>query len=293
MKKKIIISILAIVMIVACLGSLVACNTTEKLVGFDTELAAAFAKELNLEIQFVEIDWDVKETMLNSKQIDLVWNGFTYTEDRDNGYYDEERQKQIGGLDFSNYYMENKQVAIVKKSNASQYTNNESFAGKKGCAEATSAGQEVVVDILGCQCDELGKQLDVFTAVKSGTNDFGVIDLTMASEYILSENAAYKDTLAIVQVEGVEVEHYAVGCREGSNLKEVMNYTLAKLFENGTALNIAKKYNLTGNLCNGFASFTEGINDYKLPTDGDFARIKDRGTIIVGYTIFKPMNYME
>lgn len=290
MKKKILISVLAVIMIAACVSCFAGCNTTEKLVGFDTELAEALAKELNLNIKFVEIDWDVKETMLQANSLDLVWNGFTYTEDRDNGYYDTDRQAQIGGLDFSNYYMENKQVAVVSKSKESQYTNNASFAGKAGCAEATSAGQDVVENILGCQCSQLTRQLDVFTGVFAGTYDFGVIDLTMASEYILSPNAAYKDSLAVVQLENVEIEYYAVACREGSNMKGVLNYALAKLFANGTAATLAEKYNLSGNLYNGFTS-VDTVN-YTLPTDGDFAQIKNKGTIVVGYTIFKPMNYM-
>lgn len=291
MKKKILISVLAIVMAIACVGCFVACNQkTEKLIGFDTELAEALAQEIGVGIKFVEIDWDAKETMLEARSLDLVWNGFTYTEERDNGYFDNERNAQIGGLDFSNYYMENKQVAVVAKAKASQYIGNASFAGKKGCAEATSAGQTVIEETLGGTCAQLGKQLDVFTAVTSGTNDYGVIDLTMASEYILGENAAYKDTLAVIELEGVEVEYYAVACREGSNMKGVLNYALAKLYKSGKAQELAKKYNLSGNLFNGFE--TVDVDNYTLPTEGDYAQIKKNGTIVVGYTIFAPMNYI-
>ena len=292
--KKILISVIAVIMIIGCIGSFAACDnaaSSEKLIGFDTELAEALAQELGLKIKFVEIDWDSKEAMLEAGTLDLVWNGFTYTEARDNGYIDPDRDnKQIGGLDFSEFYMENKQVAVVKKANASEYTSNASFAGKKGCAEATSAGEEVVKNTLGAECAQLQKQLDVFTGVTSGTYDFGVIDLTMASEYILSENAAYKDTLAVKNIEGVEVEYYAVACREGSNMKGVLDYALAKLFNNKTAENLAKKYNLSGNLYNGFINVD--VDNYQLPTDGDYAKIKSNGTLVVGYTIFAPMNYM-
>ena len=288
--KKILITLLVIVIAVSCVIGMTACKKEEKLIGFDTELAEALAKELDLDIKFVEIDWDAKETMLEAKTLDLVWNGFTYTEARDNGYYDDERKAQIGGLDFSNFYMENKQVAVVAKSKVSQYTGNASFAGKSGCAEATSAGQTVIEETLGGTCAQLGKQLDVFTAVSAGTNDYGVIDLTMASEYILAADAAYKDKLAVVELEGVEVEYYAVACREGSNMKGVLNYALAKLFKSGKAQELAKKYNLSGNLFNGFENVD--VDNYTLPTDGDFAQIKKNGTIVVGYTIFAPMNYI-
>ena len=234
-------------------------DENDKLIGFDTELAEAVAKELGLKVKFVEIDWDAKEAMLDAGSLDVVWNGFTYTEARDNGYFDTDRNMQIGGLDFTEMYMENKQVAVVKKSEVASYTSNASFAGKKGCAEATSAGQDVVTKTLNCTCGELGKQLDVFTGVTSGTYDFGVIDLTMASEYIASANGAYKDSLAIVNLSNVEVEYYAVATKEGSNVRDALNYALKKLFANGTAATIAAKYNLDANLYNGFTG------NYTLP----------------------------
>lgn len=281
---KVICMLLIVALAVGVCSAFAGCNQ-KKLIGFDTELAEAVAKELGVKIKFVEIDWDSKEAMLDAGSIDVVWNGFTYTTERDNGYFDDERNKQIGGLDFTEMYMENKQVAVVKKSEASKYIGNAAFAGKKGCAEATSAGESVIKDVLNCECAQLGKQLDVFTAVSAGTNDFGVIDLTMASEYILSSEAAYKDTLAVVQLEGVDVEYYAIGTKEGSNVRDALNYALKKLFDNGTAKSLAEKYSLGGNLYNGFTG------TYTLPTDGAFAALKKNGTIVVGYTIFAPMNY--
>ncbi|MBP5404902.1 MAG: transporter substrate-binding domain-containing protein [Clostridia bacterium] len=287
MKKSIIAIILVLAVIVSCVAVFAGCSN-KKLVGFDTELAEAVASELGLKVKFVEIDWDSKETMLESGAIDVVWNGFTYTEARDNGYIDPDRDnKQIGGLDFTEFYMENKQVAVVKKANAAFYASNASFAGKKGCAEASSAGQSVIEDVLGVECSQLGKQLDVFTAVTAGTYDFGVIDLTMASEYISSAKGAYKDSLAIVSLEDVEVEYYAVAVKEKSNLRDALNYALKKCFDNGTAKNLAEKYSLDSNLYNGFTK------DYTLPTDGATAAIQKKGKITIGYTIFAPMNYFE
>ena len=50
--------------------------------GFDTELATAVCEKLGLEPDFVEINWDTKETELAAKSIDCIWNGLTLTEDR-------------------------------------------------------------------------------------------------------------------------------------------------------------------------------------------------------------------
>lgn len=287
--KRFFKALIATSLVVVMLFSMTACNKKE-LKGFDIDLAREVAKVLDVEVEFKEIDWDMKEMELTTNLIDVVWNGFTYTEDRDNGYYDEDRKQQIGGLDFTKFYMENKQVAVVKKDNASAYTSNASFAGKKGCAEASSAGEKTITDILKLESDQLGKQLDVFVGVKAGTYDFGVVDSSMASEYIISEKGAYHDSLAVVDVEGVEKEYYAVAFREGSNLTNVFNKVLKDLFADGTVEKVAKEYALDGVIYNGFADFDDSAFAY--PTDGDYKAVKDAGKIVIGYTIFAPMAFM-
>ena len=46
--------------------------------GFDTELATAVCEKLGVEPEFVEINWDTKETELAAKSIDCIWNGLTF-----------------------------------------------------------------------------------------------------------------------------------------------------------------------------------------------------------------------
>ncbi len=77
-------------------------DTNNSLIGFDVDLAKAACQELGISISFVEIEWDQKFTALNSKNIDAIWNGFTYDSDR------------AQRVTFSSFYMKNKQVAVVK-----------------------------------------------------------------------------------------------------------------------------------------------------------------------------------
>ncbi len=290
MKKFLALAGAVTVMAAGCLN-LAACNEKE-LIGFDIDLAREVAAELDLKVEFKEIDWDVKETELSAKSIDVVWNGFTYTQDRDNGYFDEERNAQIGGLDFSKFYMKNKQVAVVQKGKEGNFGNNAAFKNMQGCAEATSAGETVIRETLGCSTmAQIGKQLDVFIAVKAGTFDFGVVDLTMASEYILTQSGAYSDSLAVIELEEVEDEFYAIAFREGSDLASVFDYTLAKLFKSGKAQEIAEKYSLGSALYNGFENVdTEGFQ-FPDGKDSDYAYVKKNGKLIIGYTVFAPMAY--
>ena len=48
-------------------------------IGFDADMAKAFAESLGVTAEFVEIDWDNKILELDSKTIDCVWNGMTLT----------------------------------------------------------------------------------------------------------------------------------------------------------------------------------------------------------------------
>lgn len=109
-----------------------------KLTGFDVELARAVAAWLNaqegteIELEFTEIDWNAKETLLKNGTIDLIWNGLTITEER-------EAQMCI-----SVPYLYNKQVAVVLKEDAAKYATKESMKNAIMTAETGSAGEAVI-----------------------------------------------------------------------------------------------------------------------------------------------------
>ena len=70
-------------------------------IGFDADMATAFAESLGVAVEFVEIEWDNKVLELNSKNIDCVWNGMTLT--------DEVKY----AMTCSNAYCNNAQVVVV------------------------------------------------------------------------------------------------------------------------------------------------------------------------------------
>ena len=72
------------------------------LTGFETDFAKAVCAKLGIEVEFVEIDWNAKETELASKNIDCIWNGMTITKER------------AANMAISVPYMQNKQVVVVK-----------------------------------------------------------------------------------------------------------------------------------------------------------------------------------
>jgi len=117
-----------------------------ELVGFDIDLAKAVVAYLNatynvsIEVEFTVIEWNDKEALLENGTIDLVWNGMTITKERSEN------------MAMSVPYLANKQVPIVKKSEASKYgATLEEFANNtKQCifiVEKGSAGEELIAPV--------------------------------------------------------------------------------------------------------------------------------------------------
>lgn len=117
----------------------IAYEENDALTGFDIELArktVAYLNteyELNLQVEFLLIEWSTKEAKLADGTIDLVWNGMTITEERE------------AEMCVSVPYLYNKQVAVILKSDATKYSTKESMSDAIMTAESGSAGETVIV----------------------------------------------------------------------------------------------------------------------------------------------------
>mgnify|MGYP004578926785 CR=1 FL=1 len=76
-------------------------NESGEWIGFDADMARMVAAKLGVEAQFVEIDWDNKIMELDSKNIDVVWNGMTLTDE------------VKSSMECTNAYCNNAQVVVV------------------------------------------------------------------------------------------------------------------------------------------------------------------------------------
>ena len=54
-------------------------------IGFDADMAKAFAEYLGVEVEFLEINWSNKLMELDAKGIDVIWNGMTINDEVKNG----------------------------------------------------------------------------------------------------------------------------------------------------------------------------------------------------------------
>ena len=110
-------------------------NDAGEWIGFDADMAVAFAESLGVNVEFIEIDWDNKILELNSKSIDAVWNGMTLT------------PEVLSSMGCSKPYCNNAQVVVVKADVADQYQTVDSLSSLAFAVEAGSAGEAAVQEL--------------------------------------------------------------------------------------------------------------------------------------------------
>lgn len=194
-------------------------------IGFDADMASAFAKSLDVDVKFVEIDWDNKTFELDGKTIDVVWNGMTLTDE------------VTSAMDCSNAYCDNAQVVIVKSDVADKYQTAEACKELQFAVEAGSAGKDMAEEN-GYRYTEVKDQATALMEVKSGTCDAAIIDSLMAAAMV-GEGTGYADLTYTVKLNS---EKYGVGFRKGSNLVEKLNTFFKDAYADGTLMDIAEKY---------------------------------------------------
>lgn len=199
-------------------------------IGFDAEFARLFAQELGVEVEFYVIaDWGKKFMELDTKQIDVVWNGMTITDEA------------TSNSSVSNPYVINAQVVVMKSGTVGNYTTADSLKGLTIAVESGSAGEKAANAISGATVVPLQDQAAALMEVAAGTADACVIDITMAYA-MTGEGTNYADLAPGISL---TEEFYGVSFRKGSDLTAMLNDFMAKLKADGTLQNLARKYNLT------------------------------------------------
>ena len=197
--------------------------------GFDAELAKMFAEELAVKCEYFVIgDWGKKFFELETKNIDVVWNGMTITEEA------------TSNASVSDPYVINAQVVVMKADKLADYPDAQSMKDLTFAVEEGSAGQTVAEEA-GLKTVSKQDQAGALMEVAAGTADACVIDITMANA-MTGEGTDYADLAAGISLSS---EEYGVAFRKGSDLTEKLNAYLKELKEDGTLEELAQKYNLT------------------------------------------------
>ena len=194
-------------------------------IGFDADMAKAFAEYLGVEVEFLEINWDNKLMELDAKGVDAIWNGMTITDE------------VTSGASVSEPYCNNGQVVVLPAGKAADYQDVESLSGLNFAVENGSAGAGQL-DALGIAYVAKTTQADALMEVASGASDACVIDLLMAGAMI-GEGTSYPDLTYTVQLNS---EEYGVGFRKGSDLVDAFNAFWQEAYDDGTVMEVAAAY---------------------------------------------------
>ncbi len=206
-------------------------DTDGNWIGFDADLAKAFAESIGVEAEFVEITWNQKANELKNKNIDVVWNGMTLTDD------------VKAQMDCSNAYCKNAQVVVMKKDAAAKYTDAASMKDLRFAVEQGSAGAEMAEEN-NFTVTAVDKQSKALMEVSSGTCDAAIIDLLMAGAMI-GEGTSYADLTFSIELNS---EEYGVGFRQGSDLVEELNKFFVEKYADGTITKLGKEYAIANNI---------------------------------------------
>ena len=141
---------------------------SDEWIGFDADMAKAFAESLGVEVEFSEITWDYKVEELESKAIDVVWNGMTLTDE------------VTSSMATSNPYCTNYQVLVYPADKAAEFENLTSLEGLSVAVESGSAGEDAA-EALGASTVAVQSQANTLMEVSAGTSDAAVIDVLMAA----------------------------------------------------------------------------------------------------------------
>ena len=200
-------------------------NEKGQWIGFDADVAKAFAKSLGVKCQFQLIDWDNKVLELKSKNIDVVWNGMTLTDE------------VKSSMETSRAYCNNAQTVVMPKDKIKKYPTVASMKSLTVAAESGSAGQKEAKAV-GLKVLEVTDQATAVLEVKSGNADAAVIDSLMAAAMVGPGTSYDKLSYSLK----LNSEEYGVGFRKGSDMAAALNKFLVKAYKDGSLKKIAKQY---------------------------------------------------
>ena len=200
-------------------------------IGFDADMAKAFAESLGVTAEFQVIEWDNKVMELDGKTIDVVWNGMTLTDE------------VLSAMECSNAYCNNAQVVILPAGVADQYPDAASMAELNFAVETGSAGEDMAIEN-GFACTPVVDQATAVLEVSSGTCDAAIIDSLMAAAMV-GEGTSYADLTYTIQLNS---EEYGVGFRKGSDLCAALNEFFVDAYADGTMQEIADTYGVSAAL---------------------------------------------
>jgi len=202
-----------------------------QIVGFDIDVATAVCEILGVELQTQPIDWSTKEVELNAGNIDCIWNGMSWNQERSES------------MSLSMPYLPNELALVVM--NDSGINSMADLQGKTLAVQSGSSAEEIINSEDGAALAGIvgnvvtfGDYLVALLDLESGASDAVLIDSVLAN-YLIAQNGKQMKVLKDYLYE----ETYVIGFRKSDvALTDAVNAALSELKSNGTLGEIATEW---------------------------------------------------
>lgn len=142
--------------------------------------------------------------------------------------------------------------------------------------------------LFGKELLPLTAQVDILQNLETGSADIGIMDSVMAGHYLT--HGSYVGKIAALNLFTFPAEEYGIGAKKGNDeLIGKINDALIALAADGTFATIASEYGLQ----NEVLVDADTANPKKDATDGSWGKVVADGKLVIGYTVFAPIAYME
>lgn len=202
-------------------------DKNNNLIGFDIDVANEISKRLNVKIEFKPTDWGGVIQSLKSKRFDIILSALSVTD---------ERKKEI---DFSNPYILEKQVLVVKKDNTT-IKSAEDLKGKIVGVQLGSTSENALKPFVANvkEVKKYDKNTEALQDLAIGRTEVVVVDELVARYYIKEHSEKYK-----ILEKDLGSEPIAVGFRkDDTELKEKFNKVIDEMQKDGTMAKISSKW---------------------------------------------------
>ena len=204
-------------------------NENNEIVGFDIDVAKAVCKKLGMEMKLQQISWASKEQELNSGNIDCIWNGFAYTEER------------AETMTLTENYIKGENYFILK--NKDKIQNQDDLKGKK-IGVQTGSNQQ-----LDLEKSEFGKNVEIiqysdnltaFMDLETGRVD-AIFCSSIIGNYLIESKGKNYET---IKSENISKSNGSVVAFKKGNieLRDKIQNALYELNEDGTLKEISEKW---------------------------------------------------
>ncbi|MBA5730171.1 ABC transporter permease subunit [Aerococcaceae bacterium INB8] len=202
-----------------------------KYTGFDIELAEEVFDNMGVDYEFQSIDWSMKEAELNNGNIDMIWNGYSKTPEREELVL------------FSDNYVEGRVGVLVK--NDSEIQTIADLEGKKVATQEGSSQLEAIRQQPGLEESLDGGRVITFSSFNEVLQELatGRVDAIVVAElvtrYYFSQNGQAGDYRMLDEDFGIT--ETAVGFRQNETafvgdfnvaLNDVLNSEVYEEIEN-------------------------------------------------------------